>query len=623
MHKFTIFTIIVAILPDLPAHAYLEAPVLAERVASGELPPVGERLPENPAVVEPVDQIGVYGGTWRRLALGGGDTMLTSRMGYEPLVRWDRSGKKVIPGLAERWEISDDGKTYVFHLRKGLKWSDGAPLTSADFLFVCDEVWGNKELSPVFPSWLKLGGEPVRMETPDAHTLIYRFSQPYGIFLGAIAYQGNGMLAPKHYLKQFLPEYTDKAELDRMARERGFDHWRSLYFLKSNQIENPELPTWKPYQVTVPPPATRVVAERNPYYWKVDPAGNQLPYIDRVVFTDIQNNEIATIKAMAGEVDFQARRIDTMDYSLFMTNRDKGGYRVLRDSHPSTICIYLNQHSKDTDLRPILQDRRFRIALSLAVNREELVFLLFSGMAEPARGIACPDDPYYLSEFDAKYLDYDPERACALLDEMGMKRGPDGMRRMPSGRPFRRTLNAYPSESGVSADLWQLVADYFREVGLDFTVKIDARNLSVMQVRNGNSDFWAYSTGGMHWVQDPLWYVPWLSASYYAPAYGRYIASGGKDKQGVKPSPEFQRLVDWYLELRSTVNDDARRMELGRNILRQWDEECYVIGICRPDALTIVSNRFKNVPDHIIHDWRIMTPGYIGIEQFFIDQGGE
>ena len=601
------------------AWGYQEAPSLAARVAKGELPPVAERLPTKPVVVKPVESIGKYGGTWRRLTLGARDIQLDCRMGYEPLVRWDRSGTQVIPGLVAGWKILDGGRTYVFRLREGLKWSDGHPMTSEDFLFFYEDCLCNKELYPVFPAWLTVGGEPVRVTAPDRYTVVYRFAKPYGVFLEMLAYRGNWILGPKHYLRNFLPKYTDVAELTRKAKDRGFDLWRQLFFRVFNWNENPDIPTWKPFKIVVPPPGSRMIAERNPYYWKVDPAGNQLPYIDRVAYTDVQNNEIVTIKAMAGEVDFQARRIDASNYGLFMENRQQGNYRVLRDANPTTLCLYLNQYSKDPVLRGVLQDRRFRIALSLAVDREELIFLLYSGMAVPSRGVASPYDPYYLPEFDGKYLEYDAKRANALLDEVGLKRGWDGLRRLPDGRPFRQILHVYPSEAGTTSDLWQLVADYYREVGLDFVVKVDAVVLSVMQIRNGNSDFWAYTQTGMHWILDPRWFVPWLSTSYFAPLYGRYRATGGKG--GVAPPAAFQRLVDWYVELVSVVGDEGRRRELGHKILSQWAEECYVVGICRNELLTIVSNRFRNVPDHVIHDWRVMTPGYIGIEQFYIDDG--
>lgn len=606
---------------SLPCEAYQEAPMLAERVARGELPPVEQRLPENPAVVEPVESIGTYGGTWRRAALGGADTVLTTRMGYEPPLRWDKTARKVVPGLAERWEVLDEGRTYILYLRKGLRWSDGHPLTAEDFLFTFEDVLKNKELAPVFPAWLNIGGTPVRLSAPDPCTLVYEFAAPYGIFPQAMAFSGCvGILLPKHYMKQFHPKYAGLENVEKLARQEGLELWREIFANRANHVDNPDLPNWRPFILTVPPPALRIVAERNPYYWKVDPEGNQLPYIDRVVFTDVSNNEIITMKALNGELDFQARRIDFTNYSLFQENSDDAGYRVARDLDTSSITLYVNNYSKDPVMRPILQSRDFRIALSLAIDRDEINFLLFDGLGEPARGIACPQDPFYLPEFDEKYLEYDPEQANALLDAVGLTRGPNGMRRLPDGRPFREMINLYPSETGTPQELWQLVAAYYREVGLDFIVKMDARGLSTLQAHNGNYNFFGYRNGVMHWVVHPLWHVPWTGGSFYAPLYGRHVASSGRDVKSVKPSPEFQRLVDWYLELRSSV-DKERRLEMGHNILGQWAEECYAVGICRPQVLTIINKRFRNVPDHIIHDYRIYTPGYIGIEQFYFEGG--
>jgi len=604
--------------PVLAAGKRGEAPMLAKRVAAGQLPPVEDRLPENPAVVAPVERIGKYGGTWRRLAKGSADVAFTSRLGYEPIVRWDSSGRKVIPGFAESWDIRDGGRTYSFKLRKGMKWSDGQPVTSEDFMFWFEDVISNTDLSPVFPSWLKVGGEIPAVAAPDPWTIEFTFAAPYGIFLETLAFQGN-IIAPKHYLKQFHPKYGDMAAINAKAKSMELDYWYQLYGRMADLNDNAELPTWKAFKLKTQPPAPLLIAERNPYYWKVDPEGNQLPYIDQIAFKDLQNGEIITLKAMAGEADFQDRRIDSANFPLFMENSQRRNYRVLRDVSPTTVALYVNQYSKDPALRPILQDRRFRVALSHAVNRKELIFLLYANRAVASRAVASPQDPYYLPEFEKKYLEYDPKLAEELLDQVGLKRKGGGMRTMPDGTPFRQIMHVFPSETGTPGDLWQLLADYFREVGLDFVVTIESAALSRLQVCNGNSDFWAYCIAGMHWSVDPLWYVPWSSASYHAPLYGRYIATEGKDKLGVKPPPEFQRLVDWYKELYSTVGNDARKLELGQAILRQWADECYVIGICKEENLAIVSNRFRNVPEHIIHDYRVLTPGYIGIEQFYID----
>ncbi len=565
----------------------------------------------------PVHSIGKYGGTWRRVSLGSTDLQLSSRMGYEPPIRWERDGRTPGPGLAKSWEVLDGGSTFVLHLRKGLKWSDGHPFTSEDFDFFFNDCLLNKEINPVYPQWLVAAGEPVEVSAPDAETVVFRFAEPYGVFVAMLCFRGNWTYLPKHYMKQFHPSYRPQEEIERDARKRGYQAWQQLFQDKSSYDLNPELPTCRPYQLKVGAPAARMLAVRNPYYWKVDPEGNQLPYIDEIAFTNIQTPEHATFKALAGEVDMQERRIDSANFTLFMENRKRGRYRVLHDPSSTPDVLYVNQHSKDESLRPLLQDRRFRIALSVAINREELIDLLYSGLAAPTRGVASPYDPNYLPEFEADYMDYNPELANRLLDELGMTRGGNGLRRMPDGRPFRQLLQFYPSETGTGTYQWQLVADYFREVGLDFIVKTDNPNLSVLQMRNGNSDFWGYACVGLHWVLDPLWYMPYGDTSYFAPLYGKYVATNGR--AGVKPPPQYQKLYDWYLELKATP-DTERQIEVGRRILREWSEQCYTIGICRPELLAIVSNRFKNVPDHIIHGWTVMTPGYIGIEQFYIDE---
>ncbi|MCL4217621.1 MAG: ABC transporter substrate-binding protein [Candidatus Hydrogenedentes bacterium] len=602
--------------PPVPGQFY-EAPMLAERVASGDLPPVEQRLPEPPAVVEPVERIGVYGGTWRRAAMGSFDIGLQSRLGYEPLVRWNRDGLTIVPGLAKSWDVKDAGRTYVFHLRKGLRWSDGAPFTSEDILFTFDFVYANAELTPVYPAWLLSGGPP-KVSAPDPHTVVFEYAEPYGLFLEYQAFRGAGILMPKHYLKQFHPDFTDAATLERRIHEGGHTFWYQLFTVKENPDINPDLPTMNAFVIREPPPAARAVAERNPYYWKVDPAGNQLPYIDQIAYTMVESNEIANFRAMTGGVDFQARRIDPANYGLFMENREKGGYRVLADTDPAALLVYINQYSKDPVRRILLQNRDFRVALSIAINREELIEFIYGGLATPSNGVAAPMDPFYEKDWGDLYTEYDPAGANEMLDELGMKLGRDGLRTLPDGSVFRPILNVFPAETGASIEMWQLVADYWREVGLDFAVKLDAQSLSVLNVQNGNSDFWAYANEGLHWIVDPVYYVPWESVCYYAPLFGRYRSSGSKS--GVKPTTDCQQIIDWYAELRGVYANPERRLELGRNILRQNAVESYTVGICHPTKLTIVSKRMHNVPDHILHCWTIMTPGYLGIEQFFVDE---
>lgn len=599
---------------------YHQAPMLDAAVAAGTLPPVAQRLPDHPAIVKPLHKIGQYGGTWRALAASASDLQLNNRLGYEPLVRWSRTGTGIEPGVAESWEMRDEGKTFIFHLRKGMKWSDGHPFTSADFVFTAEEVLRNPNLSWLSLTSLKSNNELPTVEAPDEYTVIFRFTTPYGSFPYGLAYQGqqHELFCPRHYVMQFHPKYVPEAELKEKIKKSGFREWSELFMFTIDHDRNPDLPTVAPFKVKVPWPSPRCVAERNPYYWKVDPEGNQLPYIDQIAFTTAFDSTVLNMKAMNGEVDFQMRRIEAGYFTLFKERGPELGYRVLVTPSTSPTCVYVNLHSVNEKLRPLLQDRRFRLALSHAINREELVELIYSGMAEPSSGFTIPQDTYHIPGLERANTEYDPDRSNRLLDEIGMKRGRSGLRHFPDGTPFAEILYVYPSEEGMNPDLWQLVVDYWREAGLQFSMKHQDVTQAYLQATAGNTDFWTYVNASLHWAVEGIWKVPIASMSYMAPAYGSYYASSGR--LGAPPPPEIQRLVDWYFEMRSTP-DEARRLELGHKIMRQWAEECYVIGICRSPVVGILSNRFRNVPEtDVNYDYRLKSPGYLSIEQFYIDE---
>lgn len=596
--------------------------MLDKRVAAGELPPVEQRLPDQPVVVEPVKSIGKYGGTWRRLFKALGDMGLNSRLGYETLLRWDRSGTRVIPGIAESYTINDDATVFTFKLRKGMKWSDGHPFTSEDFRYTHDHEEMNEQLRAAHIEWKTIDDQVYEMETPDPYTVIFRFAKPYGLFAEMLCYRGSmrAICMPKHYMQQFHPAFRDLAQLKAEAKEMGFVNWRSYYGERSNLEGNPQLPTINAFVAETCPPAAQCKAVRNPFYWKVDPAGNQLPYIDAITYRNVAGGNVLNMKAQSGEVDFQTRHINASNFTLFMESRNEAGnprnrYRVHVEPSTGAVCVYINQHSRDNELRPILQDERFRKALSHAINREEIDELVFGGLAQPSNGVTTDFDGYYTPGVDKTHTTYNPRLANRLLDEIGLKRGKDGMRRMPGGKPFKQLIHVYPSESGDSEDMWLLVCDYWREVGLHFIVKHQDGTLAGLQVRSGNSDFFAYASAGLHWELDGLWLAPIAPNSYYAPLYGRYYESKGK--AGVKPPPQHQMLVDWYHEMKRLKFD--QRLEVGQRVIKHWSQKCYLIGIVRKPEVFIISNRFKNVPDRIIQDYTLMAPGYIGIEQFYLD----
>jgi peptide/nickel transport system substrate-binding protein len=393
-----------------------EAPVLQALVKSGQLPPVSQRLPEHPAVVQPLFQQGKYGGTWRLLGASVSDLQLNMRMGYEPLVRWDPTGREVVPGVAESWEMRDEGRTFIFHLRKGMKWSDGVPLTADDFVWTSNEVLRHRELPLIALTWMKSGNELPTVEAPDEWTVVFRFGTPYGAFPRALAFQGvqHDLFLPRHYVEKHHSKYVSKAQLDEMVHKAGFRHWSDYFLWVIDADKNVDLPVIGAFKIKVPYPAERCTAERNPYYYKVDPTGKQLPYIDELAFSMVFDTTVLNLKAMNGETDFQLRRIDPANFTMFREQGHSKGFQVRVTPSTNCTCVYINQYSRDEQVRPILQDRRFRLALAHAINREELVELIFSGLAEPSGGFTSPQDTYYIAGLELANASYDPGRSWAF-----------------------------------------------------------------------------------------------------------------------------------------------------------------------------------------------------------------
>jgi peptide/nickel transport system substrate-binding protein len=321
-----------------------EAPMLAEQVKAGKLPPVRQRISEEPLVVPVVERIGTYGGTWHRAFTGPSDFQTIDRLEHDFILYYDLDGKTIVPHIAKSWEISEDGRVFTFHLRPGMKWSDGEPFTSEDFVFAYEDIDMDPRINVRKPPYLRIRQERGgfenaygRVEAVDPLTVRFVFPEPKFIIDELAA--GHGIsgqcsrgwdavpYAPKHYLKQFLPRYTPEDKLNEMAAEAGFKSWVLLFQQKAKLPENPELPTVGPWRTVTPITGQLFTLERNPYYWAVDPKGNQLPYIDRLEMRLVQDLEVLTMRAMAGEIDMQERHIQLAKYPAFKEAAQKGNYR--------------------------------------------------------------------------------------------------------------------------------------------------------------------------------------------------------------------------------------------------------------------------------------------------------
>lgn len=301
-----------------------ESPILAGLVAEGKLPPVAERTGPEPVVLAGVDGLGNYGGTWLRAANAPGDVSVISwRLSGATLVRWSPLGYPVVPHIAKSWESSADLREWTFHLREGMRWSDGAPFTADDLLYWWEE--DDAFMTETRPSWMRVGGKDGHLEKVDDHTVKFVFPEPNGIFLEQLT-ERREFFTPRHYLRQFHPKYDDQSLIKAAMAAKGLGTARALYSAMSD-IRNPDCPrlwpwVYRTYKAT--PPEGFV---RNPYYYAIDPAGNQLPYVDRVLF-EIKSPQLIPLAAASGELTMQARHIRTDDYTMLMEQRKANHYQV-------------------------------------------------------------------------------------------------------------------------------------------------------------------------------------------------------------------------------------------------------------------------------------------------------
>lgn len=609
----------------------IQAPELAERVGSAELPPVEKRLPKDPLVIEPTREVGSYGGTWQSWLHGLGSLyMLTTQIGYENLVRWDPKWSEVIPNVAESWEVRDEGEEYVFYLREGMKWSDGEPFTADDIVFAYDDVLTHSDLYGGAPEEFTVGQEVASVEKLDAYTIRVVFPAASGLFLEKLATPGRGIIVPRHYMEQFHKDYNGSAE--QLAKEQGFDSWIDLFLTRNDegQWQNPERPVLDAWVVTKPPGegGGRAEFERNPYYWKTDTQGSQLPYLDKVSYQLIQDLEVVVLKTTNGEIDlnyphYAATICTPANKPVLADNRDEGGYRFIdsTSSLMNQMIIALNLTSQDTSKREVFQNKDFRIGLSYAINREELIDVVFQRQGEPWQAAPRKDSELYHEELAKQYTEYDVDKANEHLDRAGyIERDGSGFRMGPDGERISVTMEVVTEMPELISSL-ELVKGHWKEVGVDMRVRTMDRTL--FRERNaGNLHEGLVWTGDGGWgdvLLEPFWYLPFHELTYYAIPWGRWYATGGAD--GEEPPGAAKRQMELYDQLARTVDKDEQR-ELFMQILDIAQEEFWVIGTVLDEATYgTVNKTFRNVPEWMPGSWLYPSPGPTRPEQYWTSDG--
>ncbi|NLD74380.1 MAG: ABC transporter substrate-binding protein [Chloroflexi bacterium] len=541
-------------------------------------------------------------------------------MGNDPLLRWAPDLASIIPNIASSWEVSDDGKTFIFHLRKGMKWSDGAPFNADNFVWWYEHALMNKELTPTITSWMRPGGEVGSVTKVDDVTVQFSFPNPNGLFI--LRMGSSEPFVPSHYLEQFHIDFNKEAVEQTVADDK-LESWMALYGDKNDRWNNEERPGLLAWKVTVPVGSgTQLVGERNPYYFKVDPDGNQLPYIDRVVYPIAETVEVLVMKALNGEIGMMDRHIATpANKSVFFDNQEQGDYHFfgIKYAFESPCVIALNLNHKDPGKKEVYLKKDFRVALSHAINRQEIIDTIYVGDGVPAQPSPVPESVHYHEGLEQQYLEYDPDLANQMLDDLGLERDANGMRLRFDGQPLYIDVEVI-SALEPWAEIMEMVLSYWRAIGVDGAVKTIDRSLFYERKAAYDHDCMTWTgADGVAIVIDPRWYMPYSNESIYGIAWADWWNTDGqKGEEPPEAAKEQQRL---YREIEAEP-DPEKQKALMKQILDIAQEQFWCIGTTRYyNAYGIVKNNFKNVPAEGVWQWHICNaPAQTMPEQYYIEQ---
>ncbi|MGI9486090.1 MAG: ABC transporter substrate-binding protein [Geminicoccaceae bacterium] len=587
--------------------------------------------PVEPSVVtfDPASgqEIGKPGGELSTLVGKAKDTRLIVVYGYARLVGYDR-GFAIQPDILKSVEI-EEGRSFTLRLREGHRWSDGEPFTSEDFRYWWEDIANNMALSPTGPpAKLVVDGELPEVTFPDKLTIRYSWSKPNPLFLPALAGASPQFIyMPAHYLKQFHKDYANQHTLaEAVATDKARD-WAQLHGRRDNmyKLDNPDLPTLQPWMLTTSPPATRFVFERNPNYHRVDEQGQQLPYIDRVVM-EVVDSKLIPIKAGAGETDLQARGLFFKHYTFLKDNEGRSGlntylWQTARGAH---LALYPNLNASDPVWREILRDVRFRRALSLAIDRDEINQIMYFGLAMGGNNTVLPQSPLYKEGYRFDWAAFDPEKASALLDEIGLNEwSADGLRLLPDGRPLELVVETAGEET-EETDLLELVAEAWLKQGLKIHVKPSQREVLRNRIFAGDtlmSISYGLENGIPTADMSPWEFAPTSQFDQYQwPKWGQHWETKGE--AGSAPDmPEAKELLSLFQNWAAVQSTEEREM-IWHRMLEIYNDQVYSIGLASGVFQPVVAKTsLRNVPKEGVYNWE---PGaHFGIyhpDMFWFDE---
>lgn len=620
---------------ELGINQFSQAPMLESQVENGNLEPVSKRLPEDPMVMVPYEEIGEYGGTVTSAALSPGDwgDGYWGRVSY--LFSCNPSTTKVVPSIAKGYEIVDGNKAVLIHLRKGVKWSDGHPFTAEDIMF-----WYKYEVKDddITAWWASAPGE--KFEKIDDYTVKITFSKPKPRkrIIGLLNHndtQESFFFDPAHYLKKYHKEFNP--DVEELAKKEGFDNWTQLFKYHKTVtpgIQDKDKPTLSPWMLEERS-ETKKVFVRNPYFWAVDSKGNQLPYIDKWEVRIITDQEVAIMQAMQGNLDFANRLLKPSGFPMYKNNTESGNYEVRRweNTKASKIAYMINRSHPNPVKREMFQNKEFRQALSLAINRKEINDFVYLGTGTPCQATVAPSASYYQKEWAESYASFNPAKARKLLDKVGVTdKDGDGWRESPDGEDFIITLlGQTAADVGSSGnDATQLVASYWEGVGIKTNFKVVARELAYKREEAGTLDVFVFPTQSALELRTYVDMQPYDADKApphgYAPAWTDWWEWKHKEEsnrsetpKGLKPPEHAREIAKTVEEWQSTL-DPEKYKELAKEIWSYQAEYLPRIGVvARTISPTIISNDLHNVPDKIPFTFETLLWSLARPVQWYLD----
>ena len=609
---------------------YNEAPTLADRVAAGELPAVDERLPKNPMVLTPVEKVGQYGGemAWVHPTpqLGAYEYQFLNDGPY----RWSADASEIEPNLAVAHEYAPDGLSMTLTFREGVKWSDGEPFTAHDIAFWWNDLVMNPDNSFSQPYWTITAEKPLSLEVVDDYTIKVTFNEPHWLFHAQMASTGDymRMYAPRHYLEQFHPDYnsemTDFGELEQRFTSTG------------NLYTNPDLPVLTAWQTVEYVPGQKLVAERNPYYWKVDTEGNQLPYIDRIVLTQVEDPRVIPLKIVAGEVDFMARDIPLDSFSTLKASEEEGNYRVItwKVGAGADPAVILNWDNPDPVMRELIRNRDFRRALSQAYDRQTMNEVVYFELGTPSQAVTSPYSPWgrtteagkeLMEQWRNLAIEYNPDQANELLDQVGLaERDSDGFRLLPNGERLSLVIITGSSPDSRAVDVLEFVAEGWRAVGIETTINS----------MDWASGFWPKFTTGEYdvagWDAWTGYYIPTIPDTLYpignaywgTPLTARWFNTLGEE--GIQPDEgdPMERMIEMYNNMLAATAEEERNEWVLEAVKVHVEEGPFFLGTVNDiPNLVVARPNLRNIPDFAFTgSWAQGAPGTTNPPQYFYEE---